>query len=219
MLPRAVASLLPQVDKIIIYAPCCDLSQMPRESDKLEIMRHCVDRGSANRFKAGGLKGYLAYCDDDLEYAPDYIFKLITGVEKYKRKCVVGFHGKTINAPLISYCGTGPGRIEKNYPCLGTVAADVQAHMIGTGAMMYHSDTLQITDLDFLHDNLDDAEFSILCQRLGIPLIVLEHQQGVVKYLNPAGPTIWEDTMRDQRPLLNLINSHQWRLLDVNAKT
>jgi len=212
VLLQAVSSLVDQVDKVIIYTTDTGTSALPFPcKEKIEIHLDGVDRGSANRFKAGGLKGYLAYCDDDLEYAPNYIYKLMDGVEKYGRKCVVGFHGRVLNPPLISFCGVGPGRMRACYPCLESVPMDAEVHMIGTGVMMYHSDTIQITELDLMHDNLDDAEFSIICQNRGIPLVVLAHYE-IVKYLHPEGRTIFGDTMQNQRPLLDVINSHSWRL-------
>ena len=54
---QAVTSLIPQVDKIIIYASDMAESDFPfPSSEKIEIHVGGVNRGSASRFKAGGLK-------------------------------------------------------------------------------------------------------------------------------------------------------------------
>ena len=130
VLPAAVASLLPQVDEVIVYGNNCSRSQLPFGNKITAIVGH-ENRGSVSRFMAGDRKGYLAFCDDDLQYPSDYIKQLIERAEHYQRKYIVGWHGKILNAPLISICGIGQGRIRENYPCLETVVFDTEVHMIG----------------------------------------------------------------------------------------
>jgi len=206
----AIESILPQVDVLYVFGFGCDLSSLP--SHRSFVFSKDVNRGSASRFAlAKGLDGYLFFCDDDLAYPPYYVDGLCDKIEEKKRKAVVGWHGKTINPPLTSMFGTGPGRVDKNYPCLGTVLEDVEVDIIGTGAMAYHSQTLQIDAADFRNDNLDDAEFSILCENRAVPRIVIAHEKGDLKYLNPTGETIWDETVRNPNPLFKLINSHKWK--------
>jgi hypothetical protein len=217
VLVRAVESLVHQVDGLYIYIN--DYQDTPVEIASLPnayVLRG-ADRGSAARFCLGRhANGYLAFCDDDLLYPPDYVAYLKQKVDQYDRKCVITLHGKLLNPMMYSFFGLGHGRIRKGYPCLETVIGDHEVHMSGTGALMYHSDALDITEDDFKENNLDDAEFSILCQNRGVVQIVADHQEKWLRYLKPTGRTIWEDTVRNPIPLLRLLNSHQWKFYTDN---
>lgn len=211
VLVKAAQSLAPQVDALFIYLN--NIETLPKSIAHIPNLEIVIgpDRGSAARFYLGKkAKGYLAFCDDDLEYYENYIRDMKAKVDQYGRKCVITMHGRVTNPQMYSFQGLGPGRCRKCYPCLGYNPKDVEVHMAGTGAMMYHTDTLQLTEDDFKNNNLDDAEFSILCQQRSVPIICVAHNTGMLTYLNPKGWTIWEETMKDPLPLLRLINSHQW---------
>lgn len=211
VLVKAAASLCPQVDALFIYLNKMD--KVPSGMTHFHNIEYMMgpDRGSASRFAvAKKVKGYVAFCDDDLDYYSGYIKYMKEKVDEYARKFVIAMHGKNLNPQMYSFQGIGHGRIRRNYPCLETVERDAEVHMAGTGAMMYHTDTLQITDDDFKNNNLDDAEFSTLAQDRKVPIMVVSHKKGDLKYLYPKGETIWDQTVRDPFPLLTLINSHKW---------
>jgi len=210
VLVKAANSLAPQVDALFIYLN--KIEKLPNALSSIPNIEYVMgpDRGSASRFYLGKkVKGYMAFCDDDLEYHPGYIERMKEKVEEYGRRCVITMHGRNLNPQMYSFCGLGHGRSRRCYPCLHPQARDIEVHMAGTGALMYHSDTMQISEDDFKANNLDDAEFSILCQERKIPIICIAHDV-MLTYLNPKGDTIWDMTMRDPFPLLRVLNSHQW---------
>ena len=218
---HAINSLLPQVDKMFIcannYEPfdvsILDVNLQSDLKGKIEIYLG-RDFGSIGRFYwSDKVNGYYITCDDDLIYPPDYVKYMISKIEQYKRQAIITLHGKILDLPLVHWIGIGPGKMKTIYACLAEVNKDYDIHVAGTGAMAYHTDTMKLRIEDFKNNNLDDVEFSILAQKQNIPLIVVKHEKGYLKYLDvPSSQTIWAETEKNPWPLIRLAQSHNWQL-------
>jgi len=207
VIEQSALSIASQVDQLFIY--CNNNVQLPNsllETKNIFPVSN-GDYGSVGRFFISMMEGYLFFCDDDLLYPEHYCDYLITKIEEYERKAVIGYHGRIIKVPLKSYYGQDS---EVVYPCRLDLNSDHEVNFIGTGCMSYHSSTLKVLMDSFKHNNMDDAEFSIKCAENNVPMFVVAHQG--LEYLNPIGTTIYDETMKDQRPLLDLINSFKdWK--------
>jgi len=217
---RSAMSIARQVDVLFIY--CNNGAKLP---ESLRSIKNVVpvenepDRGSAGRFMICGMRGYLFFCDDDLVYPEHYCDIMIETIEKYDRRAVVSMHGRNIDLPMISYQGMGRGRNLEIHACRKEVLRDAEVMMVGTGVMAYHWSTLDGLLLkDIIHNNLDDVEFSIRCHERLTPMVVAKHGAGTFEYLEPTGMTIWGETVKNNKPLLAMINSFKgWRKYGLQA--
>jgi hypothetical protein len=150
--------------------------------------RFCSNEvGDAHKFEfINEVEGLVLVTDDDLTWSREAIELLVRKAEQYK--CPVSLHGKAYPRPYRSFkCFSG------NYRCLNTVIGDHPVDVIGTGTLMFNTDMVKVSMSMFQSPNMADVWFSKLCKKQGVPLMVIEHQAGIVGYLNPK-TTIWQNT-------------------------
>jgi hypothetical protein len=94
---------------------------------------------------------------------------------------------------------------------------DTSVHILGTGTIAFHSDTIKINSNDFVIKNEDAVYFAINAQKQHVPLICVQRP---FYYLKPLGPLcydkrcIYEQSLLDGgKQRLALIQTHSsWRL-------
>jgi hypothetical protein len=69
----------------------------------------------------------------------------------------------------------------------------VNVDVIGSGTLCFDVSRVKISLEDFKIRNMSDIWFSKLCKEQGVPMMVIAHKAGVVKYLHPQS-TIWQTT-------------------------
>ena len=184
-LKLTVNSLIPQVDRLVMifneYNPTCLTSYNYRPSNpRIDHVTMSNDMTDANKFfNIENVEGYVIICDDDLQYPPDYVAKMIAGVDKYK--CVVSLHGRTMKKPFRDFY-----HIERNYRCLGTVLNDVEVDICGSGVMAYHTDFFKLKYSDFELPNMADVFVSKIAHQQKVKMMVLQHREGYLKHTNHA---------------------------------
>lgn len=162
---------------------------------QLDVLNICLntpdnDLGATGRYKFCPKEGshYYFTMDDDLVYPPDYVQNTIKAIEKYKRRAAVAYHGRI----LTKFPMTRWSVDSVTYPCLEDVKNDTWAHVLGTGVMAFHTDTIRIFPDQFKELINDDVEAAIILQKAGVPMVVLAHKADYFKYLNPPiESTIW----------------------------
>lgn len=188
-LARTVDSLLPQCDRLNVYLN--GHARVPEFllHDKIVIARSADhgDRGDAGKFwwsdKLVG-PAYHLTTDDDLLYPSDYCATLIRKIEQLKRRAVIGVHGVVLN-PKVRGKYYGDRRV---YPCLSNLAYDVAVHVLGTGALGYHTSTLTVRPQAFRRPNMADIWFGILAKRQRVPMICISHARGWLVDLGDPEP-------------------------------
>ncbi len=126
---------------------------------------------------------YYFGLDDDLIMPNGYVNEMIEGVNRYRG--VVSLHGRKYPRPFISFT-----KWEANYRCLNTVREDVFVDLVGTGVCAFNTSRLRVILDDFPEPNMADIWLSKLAWGQGVPLVVLKHDMGYLKYL-PQKTTIW----------------------------
>jgi len=125
--------------------------------------------------------------DDDLIYGSSAMAMLKEGALKYN--CPVSFHGKAYkNKPF-----RGFKYFSGNYRCLNSVDFDVNVDVIGTGTLCFDVSRVKISLEAFATSNMADIYFSKLCKEQKVPMMVIAHKTGTLKYLHPQS-TIWQTT-------------------------
>ncbi len=181
---QMLASVADQVDRLHVYLSghVGYLKGLPN------IVQHKVDGdpyGDAGKFigldDAYTRKGYYLTFDDDLLYPPDYVETMIDGIERYRRKEVCSFHGRSFeNLPIQNYYR---GATQRHY-CLRDVARDEQVDVPGTGCMGFHTSALELSMEDFPSRNMADVHMAVALRCQGVAAVCLKHADGWIKHLD-----------------------------------
>lgn len=215
-LVNTIHSLLSQVDKIYLYLN--NYSEPVAEQIKsispvkIEYVIGDNSHGDAGKFHwADRLNGYIALVDDDLIYPADYIQSMIGGIEKYKRKAIVCFHGRITNPSIKSYY-----RDWKNYLSYNQKTDnDTFVHIAGTGVMGWHSASFKISMSDFPSPNMADIHASIFAQKNKIPIVVLKHEANWINGTYSPDNSIASSGMKNDKEQTDRVNDVNWRLYNV----
>jgi len=177
LLTKTIESIINQVDGVYLYLNDYDLKSAKRlrdiSPDKICFVIGDNKLGDAHKFHwADKLKGFMLTLDDDLIYPPDYVEKVVAGIEKYNRLAVVTFHGRLFKFPIADYATSHVWFVTFK----DELHTDLFAHAGGTGCMGWHSDTISPTMNDFPSPNMADTHFAILAQKKKVPICVLAHK-------------------------------------------
>lgn len=141
--------------------------------------------GDASKFlKVNAQDGICMFLDDDLIVPKTYVKDMLKGLKRYGG--AVSLHGKIYNRPIVHF-----KKGFANYRCLNTVDHDVTGiEVLGTGCMIFDNQEVKISLEDFKFRNMADILFSKVLYERGIPMTVLKHRYGYLRYI-PQKTTIW----------------------------
>jgi len=202
-LPRVVDSVLGQVDELHVYLDYdVDHHGFPECLDhpRIDVDETPIALGDAGKFLSCEKKGYHLHFDDDLVYPPDYVAQMVRHVERHGRRAVVSAHGARLPAQV----NGNYYRERTTYSCLGSVAEEVQVHVVGTGALAWHTDCeLQLPPDPrevFPHRNMADIWLAIRLKKIEIPAYVVPHEAGWLEAI--PGEGIYEATSGEEEHLV-----------------
>jgi len=179
MLRGVVQALLPDADQVNVYlngyAGIPEFLDHPRI--QVATSQDHGDRGDAGKFFwSDRVEGYHLTCDDDIAYPPDYVSRVLLGIEKYGRRAAVGFHGSILQPPVSM-------RRRKMLHFASKLPVDTGVHVLGTGTLGYHTSRMTVHPTDFQVPNMADVWFALLCQHQTVPCVCLQRQ---LRWLKPA---------------------------------
>lgn len=209
-LKKTVESLLSQVDRLNVF--CNNYQTVPEFLNHEKITLGFGDNslGDAGKFFwADETKGYHFVCDDDILYPPNYVNKMIAKIEQYGRKAVVGIHGINLRfTPITDYHAS-----TERFPFHSEVKKDTLVHILGTGTIAYHSDTMKVSVRDFKEKNIADIFFALLGQNQKIPFIAIERHK---RWLSQQGVenSIFAERSLTMEIILTYINPVRWNKFD-----
>jgi hypothetical protein len=207
-LKRVVADILPQVDKLNIFLQGYKSIPEFLQHPKITVVMGDDQPGalalgsSAKFFWADKIKGYHFTIDDDIFYPENYVKYCIEKIEQYHRTAIVGFHGTLLKDDVQNYVPNKKKfRFRKslfNFRC--ALENDRSVHLLGTGVLAYHTDTIKISINDFLTRNMDDIYFGIAAQLQHVPLVCIQRHEDYLKpieLLATAPTSIYEQARQD----------------------
>lgn len=155
--------------------------------------------GDSAKFLYANIPNVIYYgADDDLVYPPGYCDYMQEGMERYDG--LVSLHGRQYPK------GAGFKQWTGNYRCLNTVKEDVRVNLVGSGVCCFSTNRLKISILDFKTKNMADCYLSRKAYVQDVPMVVLKHREGYLKYLHPKD-TIWQQ-MRDYSLQSEILKSY-----------
>lgn len=182
--PDAVESLVDQCDNLLIYlnnyreVPAFLVSH-PQRHKIHYILDTASELRAAAKFTWANRPGYHVICDDDIIYPPDYTKTLISKVETYGRKAVVGVHA----ANLLETIPTAGNHRSEVLRFQEAESADRAVNLLGTGTIGYHADTVSDWDWSVLIENRisNDEAVAVLAKNSGVPLVAIARPDGWMK--------------------------------------
>jgi hypothetical protein len=199
ILPAAINSLLPQVDKLNVMLNGYNTSFIPSCCKHSKIKVHYLDNSmtdAAVYYGIDKLKGYIFLTDDDIYYPADYVEKTIAKIEEYERKYVVCYHGRVWNdLPIKNFYTDRKDKglpTEGMYRCMEGFEGDHFVDCGGDGVMAYHSDTFTMR-FDYCEfPNMSQLWIALKCNEDGVKQIAIGHPEGWFKDLTVnEEETIW----------------------------
>lgn len=180
-LRQTIDSLLPQVDSLFIALN--NYNEVPSFCKHAKISTVLLDNSTGDAAKFYDVEkrhGYFFSCDDDLVYPPDYVEKMIKGILRYE--CIVTLHGRSFyNLPVLNYYSSATVKLR----CLGDVDRDQMVHVGGTGVMAFDTERFKLRYSDFMAPNMADVWLARVAAGQGVPIMVLEHKEGYLRYNHP----------------------------------
>lgn len=216
-----VKSMLPQVDRLNVF-----LQKYEQVPDFLDHPKITVAVGNdypdalvlgdaAKFFWADRVEGYHFILDDDIIYPSDYVSYCISKIEQYGRKAVVGFHGSIFKEKVSHYA-----KDRTVFSFTNANSIDRPVHMLGTGVLAYHTDTIKVNIRDFLIRNMADIWFAILGQKQKVPFIALQKAKNYIISVPGTGvepQSIWGQSVNNYSVQVGLVNQYQpWQIFNVS---
>jgi hypothetical protein len=189
-LARAVASLLPQVDRLNVFLQGYDSVPSCLDHPRVSAVLGGPDTafGASAKFRwlwdGAVADGYHFAVDDDIEYPPDYVRYCVRKIDDYGRKAIVGFHGAIYKSQVRRYF-----KDRHLWHFERECDSDRFVHMLGTGTTAMHASALRLSRDDFERPNSCDLYLGIAAQRQQVPMVCLARHRGYLKPLPLSGDT------------------------------
>jgi hypothetical protein len=221
-LQATVLSLINQCDEMHIYLN--DYSHVPFYLNNPKIIVYQSEKERGNLGDVGKFYGltkinkpcYYLTCDDDLTYANNYVSKIITKIDYYKKEQVITMHGRNFNSfPVKSYYH-GKAR---SYACLQRNSIDMPVQVGGTGAMGFWSDLIKINIDFFQYINMSDIYLAKYCNSEKILITCIAHNQGIIIHNKiDMNDTIYAKYGSNDEIQTKLINSIKFQTMTNSNK-
>ncbi len=218
LLPRVLASLRPQVDRLCVYlngwteAPACVLELA--DEHVLDPLNAGAEKKLHWAEEWGGL-----YCstDDDIVYPPDYVSTMRRAVERWEGRAIVTAHGR-------AYAGTPRGVHNVVPMSLGHYDRNVRPgrwiNHGGTGVMVWDASRVRVP-ATFPERNIADMQVAVWAQQTQTPIWLLPHEAHWFKplaLLDPDG--LFRSSQLERHARRNRLLSTQgkakpWQIFEV----
>ena len=182
-LKETIASIISQVDKIIVYQNGFKEIYSFLQDPKIEVISSFdtgIDMGDAGKFYK--IKNYPNHyyfsIDDDLIYPDDYVNSMLKKLQNYHNSLIVTLHGRILKKDAKSYYKD----ISENFRCLDEVVEDRFVHFGGTGVMAFHTSSFNMSFDICKAPNMADIWVGLLSRKENIPILVVKHQADWLKY-------------------------------------
>lgn len=197
LLKQVLESISSQVDRINVYLDKYDA--IP------DFVRNCHpdvkiylssshpglrDNGKFLGFKENMDDCYYFTMDDDIIYPPDYVERMVQGIESYSRRVVVGLHGVLLPEQPNGYF-TG---FRKVHSFNRELESDCLVNNLGTGTVAFHSSLMRGLDIShFKEPGMADLYFSVFCKNRYIPMIALARPNEWLKDLQSPNTSLYHE--------------------------
>jgi GR25 family glycosyltransferase involved in LPS biosynthesis len=189
MLGDCIASLLMQCDKVRVFLNGYDEVPSALAHPRIEIRRSqdWDDKGDAGKF--GWLdceeeEGYRIIADDDLIFPVDFADKMTAAVARYENRAIAGVHGILLKQPVTEYYDP---ESRSAFFFQSPLARERTVHVLGTGALCYHTSAVHMRWSDFMFRNMADVFLARYAKQRALPMVVVERPHHWVRQNTQEG--------------------------------
>ena len=212
---EVVEQLLPSCDHFDISLNGYPAIDHPLFHDpKVHIIHSDPEMGARGKFlMSARTPGYHVIVDDDIHYPADYVMKMVEHVEHFKRRAVVGVHGK------LFVFRKPPDPITYEYfNYIYELNRYRMVHMLGTGTIAYHSSAFPLDASDLGPGKIDD-QVAIYCQENYIPQVVVPRPQNWMQDMEDVSVrnALRKDPVLKRIASDRIANYPHWRLFDPGS--
>ncbi|MHA1288572.1 hypothetical protein DRO66_00285 [Candidatus Bathyarchaeota archaeon] len=210
-LEKTIESIYDQFDIIHVYLNGYDVVPEFLNRDKINPILSGEAEGDLKAlgkfYMTGQERGYYFSMDDDIVYPSNYVDRLVREIDIRYRKAVVGVHGTIYRRHPVKSYYTDRGR--NILYCYHANMRTQSVHMLGTGTMAFHTDTLNFNWKDFEEQkNMLDPQMCKLLHSKEIPTISVSRTKGwIVEQKGSQDQAIWKKVAKDDSIQTGFINS------------
>lgn len=203
--PLAIASILPQVDRLWLYLDRFDGIPDFARQDKIRILR---SQEYGSYFGTGKFIGALCEkrpcvyicCDDDIAYPLDYADRMkreLTGTRKAK---MIGVHGLVLGPSISS---DRPNH--QIFHFAQELSATRQVDTLGTGTVAFNTRYVKFDPRAWTADHHGDMTLAIEMKRRNIPMFAIRRKKDWLRPLAESqADSIFAKRKRDYTVWINL---------------
>lgn len=178
VLPRALASIAPQVDRVVLVLnEYRTVPEALRAFPNIDFVLPDADLKDTGKFlPEAAPEDHVFLTDDDLEYPPDYVAHTLAAASRCAlQNAVYGYHGSCLK-PGFHRAGFdrrffGMHRAQDD---------DIVVDMIGTGTVYLRGRHLPPFAAMASARRFTDIRFARLCHEAGLPRVALRHRAGFI---------------------------------------
>ncbi len=195
--PHAIASILPQVDRLWLFLDCFDETPPYASDERIRVVRSqdAGDLRANGKFVALLLEEEpftFFGCDDDIEYPVDYCSRLCSSLDRYG-DVVVGVHAAVLRVPPNSYA-----RDLKVLHRRSRQDRVAGVDLLGSDSVAFHSATLEFDVRRWPDVNMVDLSFALEARRRAIPLVMVDRPAHWLRALaENQDDSIWVGVLAD----------------------
>jgi hypothetical protein len=196
--PQAIASLLPQVDRLWLFLDRFDEMPAYAVGPKIRVLRSqdVGDLRANGKFAALTLEeGPCTFfgVDDDVGYPADYCARLADAVDRYRGNAAVGVHAGLLRTPTTSYA-----RDLKVLHRRSGQSRPAGVDLLGSDSVAFRTTTVGFDVRTWADVNMVDLSFALETRRRGVPLVMLERPAHWLRALGEnQADSIWAGVIAD----------------------
>ena len=204
-LQACLASILPQLDELILYLN--DYEDVPdfTRHDKIRVVRSQEARGDLRdngKFYdlPQGDDAYIFTLDDDILYPPDYVAQMIHQIEALGRTSVVGLHG------VIFPQGEFTKLQQRTVYVFNNKSAGHFVDLLGTGTTAWHSSTMKLSLPEFETKGVCDLYFAKAAADRGVPMFSIPREKNWLKVYKQFEESLFQEAMTQPKGYFDVYN-------------
>jgi len=195
--PYAIASILPQVDRLWLFLDGFDAVPAYAVDERILVLRSQDVGDLRANGKFAALFGDEESCtyfgvDDDIEYPPDYCATLARALDRF-RGAAVGVHAGLLPRPVTSYA--------RDLRVLHRRSDQDRAagvDLLGSDSVAFRTDTLRFDVRTWPEVNMVDLSVALEARRRGVPLVMIARPSHWLRALDEdQDDSIWAGVLRD----------------------
>jgi len=176
--PTAFRSIVHQVDRLYLY--------LDGHQEVPEVARNdarVIPIFSRDEPALGGAGKFIALIreakpclflgvDDDIDYPPNYVARLLAPLKAHGSKVIVGFHGCVLDRPLACY-----RRNRKIFHFADALECEQAVDTLGSGTIMFDTSVFRFDIRRWQQLNMSDLNVAVEASKSALPLICVAREK------------------------------------------